>query len=113
MRFFVVFLFVLLIPVIGVAMMFQTTPQVVTSASEQVEQADTAKHLLEQLSRTVQERHQAHTLIITEQQFASVVGLIQRARPEIKGVVDVQSQYSTVKFSIALPDPMQGWYINV
>lgn len=113
MRFFVVFLFVLLIPVIGVAMMFQTTPQVVTSASEQVDQADTVKHLLEQLSRTVQERHQSHTLTITEQQFASMVGLIQRARPEIKGVVDVQPQYSTAKLTIALPDPMQGWYINV
>ena len=113
MRVVFLFLLILLLPIIGFVTLVQSTPDVDVSASQQVDHADTVKQLLDQLGRSIKERHAQHTLIISENQFASVVGLVQRARDEIKGEVALESDGSIAKVTVELPSPLDGYFLNL
>ncbi|AXR05346.1 hypothetical protein [Salinimonas sediminis] len=101
--------------VVGVllVLMIDTSASVKSSASEQIGDADTVNHLLNQIQTSISDRHNQHTIKVSQKQVASLVGFVQRAAPYIRGNVDIASQHSQLQASMALPVFAGHLYINV
>ena len=91
-------------------MAIQTTPLVSSSASSQLDGADSVNVLLSQLKRAFSRREEGHQLTLSETQVESLVGVLQRALPEFKGQVNITSMGGTVSVTYALKDT--GYFFN-
>lgn len=107
-------LILLVVLVVGsMAMVLEGKPLVLDSAPEQIDDADTVHELLDQLNNSLQDRHSAQVIRISEPQFDSLVGFVQRASPQFRGKINVTRMGSTVNATLALPAPLDGYFLNV
>lgn len=107
--------FVLLtIAVVGIiALVIEAEPLVQAKAAEQVADADTVHDLLEQVTTSIEDRHQGHVITVSTQQIDSIVGFLQRAKSEFRGYVKVTPSGTQVKASMAIPFAGFEGYINI
>ncbi|QJR80372.1 hypothetical protein CA267_006080 [Alteromonas pelagimontana] len=114
LRGFLAFIAVLLIVLAGlVLLMIDTEPQVRSNASEQMNEADTVKKLLTQIEESIRDRHDEHTITVSETQFDSLVGFVQRASASFRGKVNVSASNTLFEASVAVPIFGRDWYLNV
>lgn len=98
-RIFIITMLLLLIPAV---LVIETTPAVTASSSAQINQADTVNPLLSQINQALKDRHQHHTIDVTEPQFDSIVGMVQRGVPAFRGDVSMTPDSGFVDFTLAL-----------
>lgn len=106
-------LFILiLIAVVGFSVaIIQKQPLVAASAPNQLDGADTVNTLIAQLNAAFSKREEGHTLVLSETQIESLVGVLQRAVPHFRGVVNVTENGGTVAFTFSPNN--DDIYINV
>ncbi|WP_414829728.1 hypothetical protein [Alteromonas sp. H39] len=104
-------LFVLLVT--AVLFIVEKDPLVNASAPEQVNNAETVNALLAQLERSLKDRHQSQQLTITESQFDSLVGFVQRATSDFRGQVNITPEVSAIYLTLALPYTRGHGFLNV
>jgi len=105
---------VIVVVLVGlVVLALDTTALVKSTASEQIDEADTVKQLIRQVKRSISDRHTQHTIKISEKQAASLVGFVQRALPDIQGNVEITPEASQIQGTLALPVLKQSVYLNV
>lgn len=91
----------------------ESYPTVVASSGEQVNQAESVKKLMKQLSDSVKNRTHKQDIYINQDQLNSLVGFAQRAHGQINGQVSI-TQYSTsILASYQLPKNPIGQYLNI
>lgn len=107
-----VFLILVLIAgAVTVAIMaVQKTPLVASTATTQLDGADSVNELLGQLQRAFSRREEGHQVTLTETQVESLVGVLQRALPEFKGVVNISPIGGTVNITYSIKDT--GYFVN-
>jgi len=88
-------------------------PLVVGTSAKQVDEAESVKALLSQLSQSVKNRTRDQQIAISEMQLNSVVGFAQRAHGKFHGRVNISPRYSLLAMSYQLPDNPFGRYINL
>lgn len=93
------------------AMAIQSTPLVTSSASSQLDGADSVQVLLNQLKRAFSRREEGHQVVLSETQVESLVGVLQRGLPDFKGQVNITSMGGTANLTYALKDT--GYFFNV
>lgn len=89
----------------------QKHPLVESNASNQLDGADSVNALLSQLNSAFSEREEGHTIVLSEMQIESLVGVLQRAAPNFRGVVNVTRFGGTVAFTFSPNN--YDIYINV
>ena len=106
-------LFILiLVAVVGLSIaIIQKQPLVAASAPNQLDGADTVNTLLAQLNTAFSQREEGHTIVLSETQIESLVGVLQRAMPHFRGVVNVTANGGTVAFTFSPNN--DDIYINV
>ena len=102
-----------LLSVTAIVLIVENEPLVNASAPEQVNNADTVNGLLAQLERSLKDRHQSQQLTITESQFDSLVGFVQRASSDFRGQVNLTPEVSAVYLTLALPYTGGNGFLNV
>ena len=108
----VVLLVLLLVSVSALlALSLESEPLVTTHSASQVDDADSVKALLTQVSRSLRYKHSAHRLNITEAQLDSVVGMLQRASPQFSGDALVTEHAAELRVSLHVP-PLFDRYLN-
>ncbi len=93
------------------AMAIQSTPLVTSSASSQLDGADSVQVLLSQLKRAFSRREEGHQVVLSETQVESLVGVLQRGLPDFKGQVNITSMGGTANLTYAIKDT--GYFFNV
>lgn len=93
------------------AMAIQSTPLVTSTASSQLDGADSVQVLLNQLKRAFSRREEGHQVVLSETQVESLVGVLQRGLPDFKGQVNITSMGGTANLTYALKDT--GYFFNV
>ncbi|APE04873.1 MAG: hypothetical protein CL600_03465 [Alteromonas sp.] len=93
------------------AMAIQSTPLVTSSASSQLDGADSVQVLLSQLKRAFSRREEGHQVVLSETQVESLVGVLQRGLPDFKGQVNITSTGGTANLTYAIKDT--GYFFNV
>ncbi|GGW80217.1 hypothetical protein [Alteromonas halophila] len=106
----IVILFAVAMFALGV-LMVERSPLVTVSASTQVSQADTVNPLLRQVELALRDRHERHVITVSQQQFESLVGVVQRGIPAFRGAMKTTPEAGELTFSIALAE--SDWYINI
>lgn len=91
----------------------ESEPLFTTNSSQQVDQAESVKKLMKQLSDSVQNRDSQQNITITENQLNSLVGFAQRAHKPLQGKVNITPKFSNVLASYRLPSNPIGRYINI
>ncbi|WP_133467978.1 hypothetical protein [Paraglaciecola marina] len=91
----------------------ESQPLVDTSSATQVDQAESVKALMHQLQDTVKLRSTKQDITISEDQFNSLVGFVQRAHNQFQGKAIIRSQSSKIFVSYQLPSNPIGQFINV
>lgn len=91
-------------------MAVQKTPLVASTATTQLDGADSVNELLGQLQRAFSRREQGHQVTLTETQVESLVGVLQRALPDFKGVVNISPNGGTINLTYAIQDT--GYFVN-
>ena len=94
-------------------LVIDTEPKVSRISSQQVNNADTVKDLLRQLKSSLADRHSQQSVAVSEAQFESLMGFAQRALPGFRGAVQVAEQQTEIAASVALPAPVDDYYINL
>lgn len=94
-------------------LLIDSQPSVRATAGEQLNNADTVKKLLAQIQKSVQERTEQHVITLSEHQFDSIVGFVQRASPQLRGKAVIGEPGATFYASAALPFERVDWYLNV
>lgn len=110
--FMLLLLFVVVTGVITV-LIVDRSPNVNRVSSQQVDNAETVHDLLRQLKNSLEDRHSQQRVEVSEAQFESLMGFVQRALPGFRGAVDVEAQQTQVAASVALPAPFDAYFINV
>lgn len=109
--------FLLLLVIIIIASLFvtaiETQPLVVTSSGEQVNQAESVKKLMQELSNSVRNRTTKQTINISQEQLNSFVGFAQRAHGKINGLINIHSDSTSILVSYQLPKNPVGEYLNI
>ncbi len=106
---FIVFL--LVVGVVAVTIMaVQKAPLVASTAPTQLDGADSVNELLSQLQQAFSHREEGHQITLSETQVESLVGVLQRALPEFKGLVNISPIAGTVNVTYAINDT--GYYVN-
>lgn len=109
--------FLLLLIIIAVVGLFVTAiesyPTVVASSSEQVNQAESVKKLMKQLSASVRNRTHSQDITISQDQLNSLVGFAQRANGQINGRVNITPNSTSLLASYQLPNNPIGDYLNI
>jgi hypothetical protein len=109
--------FLLLLIIIAFAGLFITAidsyPLVVTSSGEQVNQADSVKKLMKQLSDSVKNSTNRQNITISQNQLNSLVGFAQRAHGKINGQVYISPNSTSILASYQLPKNPIGQYLNI
>ena len=109
--------FLLLLFVIAVLGLFVTAiesyPTVVTRSGEQVNEAESVKKLMKQLSDSVKNRTHRQNINISQDQLNSLVGFAQRAHGQINGQVQITPHSTSILASYLLPKNPIGEYLNI
>lgn len=109
--------FLLLLLVIVVVGFFVTaiesTPTVIASSAEQVNQAESVRKLMNQLSDSVKNRTSKQDITISQDQLNSLVGFAQRAHGQINGRVHISPQSTSILASYQLPKNPVGRFLNI
>lgn len=104
----------LLISLVGLGIAaLESTPIVVTNSGEQVDQAESVKALMGQLSRSSKNRTKKQQINLNQDQLNSLVGFAQRAHPNISGRVKITANSTNLLASYTLPANPIGRYINL
>ncbi|MEG3766596.1 hypothetical protein [Alteromonas sp. 14N.309.X.WAT.G.H12] len=111
--FLLVFVLLTIVVVGIIALVIEAEPLVQVKAAEQVADADTVHDLLEQVTTSIEDRHQGHVITVSTQQIDSIVGFLQRAKSEFRGYVKVAPSGTQVKASLAIPFASFKGYINI
>lgn len=108
-------LFLLLVITFGTlaVLIVDSTPQIQRTSSQQVDNADTVHKLLSQLKNSLDDRHAANQVEISEAQFDSLMGFAQRAVPGFQGAVTVENSQTLLAASVELPAPLNENFINI
>lgn len=96
-----------------VVLIVETSPSVDAKGAEQLADADTVHALLSQIESSIRDRHQAHDIVVNRQQIDSIVGFLQRAKPDFRGAVAIAPEGTRVQFSVALPVVFFDGYLNI
>ena len=109
------FLFLLLLAAFAVmaVLVVDSTPKVSRVSAQQVDNAETVQDLLRQLKNSLEDRHSQQRVEVSEAQFESLMGFAQRALPGFRGAVEVEAQQTHLAASVALPAPVNQYYINI
>lgn len=91
-------------------MAVQKAPLVASTATTQLDGADSVNELLGQLQRAFSRREEGHQVTLTETQVESLVGVLQRALPDFKGVVNISPIGGTINLTYAIQDT--GYFVN-
>ena len=91
----------------------ESNPTVVTHSGEQVNQAESVKKLIKQLSDSVKNRTHRQTITISQDQLNSLVGFAQRAHGQINGQVHITANSTSILASYQLPKNPIGQYLNI
>ena len=106
-----VIVFLLIAGATAVAIMaVQKTPLVASTATTQLDGADSVNELLGQLQRAFSRREEGHQVTLTETQVESLVGVLQRALPDFKGVVNISPIGGIINLTYAVQDT--GYFVN-
>lgn len=113
-KFLFILLFLLILGGAGLLWMsVATTPLVVENSSEQVDEADSVKELMRQLSDSLKNRSARQKIELTQSQLNSLVGFAQRARKNFSGRVNISSMGTGFYGTYKLPSNPLGRYINL
>jgi hypothetical protein len=88
-------------------------PLIVTSSGEQVDQAESVKNLMKQLSDSVKKSTNKQDIFISQKQLNSLVGFAQRAHGKINGQVHITPHSTSILASYQLPKNPIGQYLNI
>lgn len=91
----------------------ESYPIVVANSGEQVNQAESVKKLMQQLSASVKNRTNRQNINISQDQLNSLVGFAQRAHEKINGQVQITANSTSVLASYQLPKNPIGQYLNI
>ena len=91
-------------------MAVQRQPLVVSTATTQLDGADSVNRLLAQLQQAFSRREEGHQITLTETQVESLVGVLQRALPEFRGSVNISPVGGTISVTYAIKNT--GYFIN-
>jgi hypothetical protein len=91
----------------------ESQPLVVASSSDQVNQAESVKKLMAQLSNSVKNRTNKQNINISQDQLNSLVGFAQRAHGKINGQVNITPNSTSLLASYQLPKNPIGQYLNI
>ena len=91
----------------------EPAPAVVSNSGEQVNQAESVKKLMTQLSNSIKNRTNRQNIDITQDQLNSLLGFAQRAHGKIKGQVFINSHSTRILASYQLPKNPVGQYLNI
>ena len=91
-------------------MAVQKAPLVASTAPTQLDGADSVNELLGQLQQAFSRREEGHQVTLTETQVESLVGVLQRALPDFKGVVNITPLAGTINVTYAINNT--GYYVN-
>ncbi len=83
------------------------------AAPEQIQNAETVKQLLSQISQSLNERTTEQEIVVSEDQLLSIVGFIQRATPRFNGNAQVGEGSSSIYASIELPTELIPLFLNL
>ncbi len=92
---------------------FDSEATVEAAAPEQIQNAETVKQLLSQISQSLNERTTEQEIVVSEDQLLSIVGFIQRATPRFKGNALVGEASSSIYASIELPTELIPLFVNL
>ncbi|WP_299073647.1 hypothetical protein [uncultured Paraglaciecola sp.] len=113
-KFIGVLLLLIVLAVVGLFVVaVESYPVVVTSSSEQVDQAESVKTLMKQLKASIRNRTHRQNIYISQAHLNSLVGFAQRAHGKINGQVYIDSQSTRVLASYHLPNNPVGHYLNI
>jgi hypothetical protein len=109
--------FLILLIIITVVGLFVTAieqqPLIIANSGEQVNQAESVKKLMQQLSDSVRNRSHKQTINVSQDQLNSLVGFAQRAHGKINGRVLINSNSTNILASYQLPKNPLGKYLNI
>lgn len=112
-----VLFFVLVFIVLGVGglvwMAIEPTPLVVENSSQQVEDADSVKDLMRQISDSLKNRSISQRIDLSQSQLNSLVGFAQRAQKNFNGRVNIAETGTGFYATYKLPTNPLGRYINL
>lgn len=109
-----IFLLLVILAVIGLFITaIESYPTVVTRSGEQVDQAESVKKLMQQLSASVKNRTNKQNINISQDQLNSLVGFAQRAHGQINGQVHITPDSTNILASYQLPKNPIGQYLNI
>jgi hypothetical protein len=91
----------------------EPNPAVVSNSGEQLNQAESVKKLMTQLSDSIKNRTNRQNIDISQDQLNSLVGFAQRAHGKIKGEVFINSHSTRILASYQLPKNPVGQYLNI
>lgn len=103
--------FLLMVSAVTITVMaVQSAPLVSSAAPTQLDGADSVNELLAQLQRAFSHREEGHRVTLTETQIESLVGVLQRAVPDFKGIVNITPIGGTVSVTYKIKDT--GYFVN-
>lgn len=116
-KLFTIISILLLLFILAVVGLFVTViesqPLVVASSGKQVNQAESVKKLMKQLSDSVKNRTNKQIIYISENQLNSIVGFAQRAHGQINARVKISPDSTTILASYQIPKNPIGQYLNI
>lgn len=113
-KYFLIIVLLLLLTVIGAFVAtIESEPLFVADSAEQVNQAESVKKLMKQLSESVKNRANRQSITITQDQMNSLVGFAQRAHKPLTGKIEIKPDVSIVLVSYHLPENPLGKYFNL
>jgi hypothetical protein len=115
---FIKFLFILLLLIVlGLGailwMSLESAPLVEENSSQQVEDADSVKELMGQISNSLENRSASQRIDLTHNQLNSLVGFAQRAQKNFNGRVNISKRGTGFYATYKLPANPIGRYINL
>ncbi|WP_158965844.1 hypothetical protein [Paraglaciecola sp. L3A3] len=113
-KYLLVILLLLVVTFVGLFLTaLESEPLVTTQSGQQVDEAESVKKLMKQLSDSVKNRDSKQSITITENQLNSLVGFAQRAHRPLQGQVKITETSSQILTSYALPANPFGRYLNI
>ncbi len=111
LKILVIFILLLTVVLVGLFVAsIESKPLFSVNSSHQVDQAESVKQLMKELSHSIQDRESKQTITITQDQLNSLVGFAQRAHKPLQGMVDITPAATSILISYRLPI---GKYMNI
>jgi hypothetical protein len=109
-----ILLLLIIIVVVGLFVTaIESHPVVVSKSGEQVNQAESVRKLMRELSDSVKNRTHKQNINISQDQLNSLVGFAQRAHGKINGQVFITPHSTSILTSYQLPNNPIGQYLNI